>query len=303
MKIGVIVPQGWTGEYDGWDPLDGWRRTTEIARQADELGFESIWLFDHFHTVPRPTDEITFESFTSLAALAALTERVRLGHIVICTAFRNPALTAKMISTMDAISGGRMDLGIGAGWKKDEWVAYGYGFPETKVRLAALGDHLEVITRMLAGDKHKHAKYEGRYASVHGAINVPKPIQQPRVPIMVGGNGPNVTWRLAARHADELNVDGMSPAEVTEAIPVIRSRCEEIGRDPATLSLSVHIWQGNVAPAGQARVDQIGAYRETGVDRVMTMIRASTKSDEALASFADDVRAAGAELGAVASPA
>ena len=301
MKIGVIVPQGWTGEYDGWDALDGWRRTTEVARQADELGFESIWLFDHFHTVPRPTDEITFESFTSLAALAALTERVRLGHIVICTAFRNPALTAKMISTMDAISGGRMELGIGAGWKKDEWVAYGYGFPETKVRLAALGDHLEVITRMLAGDKHKHAKFEGRYANVRDAINVPKPIQQPRVPIMVGGNGPNVTWRLAARHADELNVDGMSPAEVTEAIPVIRSRCEEIGRDPASLSLSVHIWQGNVAPAGQARVDQIGAYGDTGVDRVMTMIRASTKSDEALASFADDVRAAGAELGAVAS--
>ena len=88
-----------------------WRRTTEVARQADRLGFESIWLFDHFHTVPRPTDEITFESFTTLSALAALTERVRLGHIVICTAFRNPALTAKMISTMDTISGGRMDLG------------------------------------------------------------------------------------------------------------------------------------------------------------------------------------------------
>ncbi|MEJ7695822.1 MAG: LLM class flavin-dependent oxidoreductase [Candidatus Limnocylindrales bacterium] len=101
MKIGAIVPQGWVGEYDGWDPLDAWRRTTEVARQADRLGFESIWLFDHFQTVPKPTDEITFESFTSLAALAALTERVRLGHIVICTAFRNPALTAKMISTMD----------------------------------------------------------------------------------------------------------------------------------------------------------------------------------------------------------
>ena len=146
MKIGAIVPQGWVGEYDGWEPLDAWRRTTEVARQAERLGFESIWLFDHFHTVPRPTDEITFESFTSLSALAALTERVRLGHIVICTAFRNPALTAKMISTMDTISGGRMELGIGAGWKRDEWLAYGYGFPETKERLARLGDDLEVIT-------------------------------------------------------------------------------------------------------------------------------------------------------------
>ncbi len=296
MKIGIIVPQGWTGEYNGWDPLDAWRRTTEVAKQADGLGFESIWLFDHFHTVPRPTDEITFESFTTLSALAALTSRVRLGHVVICTAFRNPALTAKMISTMDSISGGRMELGIGAGWKRDEWLAYGYGFPETKERLAALGDHLEVITRMLDGDKHQHATFEGQYASVRDAINVPKPIQKPRVPIMVGGNGPNVTWRLAARHADELNVDGMSPDEVAEALPVIRSRCEEIGRDPASLRLSVHLWQGNVAQPGQARVDQLAGYREVGVDRVITLIRASATSDDALASFADDVRAAGVEL-------
>ena len=296
MKIGAVVPQGWVGEYNGWEPLDAWRRTIEVARQAERLGFESVWMFDHFQTVPRPTDEITFESFTSLAALAAETERVRLGHIVICTAFRNPALTAKMISTMDSISGGRMELGIGAGWKRDEWLAYGYGFPETKERLAALGDHLEVITRMLDGDKHQHATFEGRYASVRDAINVPKPIQKPRVPIMVGGNGPNVTWRLAARHADELNVDGMTPDEVAEALPVIRSRCEEIGRDPASLRLSVHVWQGNVAPPGQARVDQLGGYRDVGVDRVMTLIRASATSDDALASFADDARAAGVEL-------
>jgi alkanesulfonate monooxygenase SsuD/methylene tetrahydromethanopterin reductase-like flavin-dependent oxidoreductase (luciferase family) len=90
MRIGAIVPQGWVGEYDGWDPLAAWKRTTEVAQQADRLGFESIWLFDHFHTVPRPTDEITFESFTTLSALAALTSRVRLGHVVICTAFRIP---------------------------------------------------------------------------------------------------------------------------------------------------------------------------------------------------------------------
>ena len=296
MKVGVIVPQGWTGEYDGWEPRDAWRRTTEVARQADELGFESIWLFDHFHTVPRPTDEITFESFTSLAALAAITTRVRLGHIVICTAFRNPALTAKMISTMDTISSGRMDLGIGAGWKKDEWLAYGYGFPETKERLAALADHLEVITRMLAGDRHEHATYEGDYASVRDAINVPKPIQEPRVPIMVGGNGPNVTWRLAARHADELNVDGMSPEEVEEALPVIRSRCEEIGRDPDSLRLSVHLWWGNAAEPGQARIDQLGAYLDLGVHRVMGLIKTAATSDEALVSLAEDARAAGAEL-------
>jgi F420-dependent oxidoreductase-like protein len=301
MKIGAIVPQGWIGDYDGWQPLDAWRRTAAVATQADRLGFESIWLFDHFHTVPNPTDEITFESFTSLAALAALTSRVRLGHIVICTAFRNPALTAKMISTMDSISAGRMDLGIGAGWKRDEWLAYGYGFPETKERLARLGDDLEVITRMLAGDKHQHATFEGKYAHVGDARNVPKPIQQPRVPIMVGGNGPNVTWRLAARHADELNLDGMSPSDVKEALPVIHSRCEEIGRDPATLAISVHIWADTFVKPGAQRADLLAAYQELGIDRVMGIDRNTTKTDEALESVAADARSARLEMAPEAS--
>jgi F420-dependent oxidoreductase-like protein len=296
MKIGAIVPQGWVGEYDGWDTAAAWKRTVEVAQQADRLGFESIWLFDHFHTVPRPTDEITFESFTTLSALAALTSRVRLGHIVICTAFRNPALTAKMISTMDAISGGRMELGIGAGWKRDEWLAYGYGFPETRERLARLGDDLEVISAMLAGDKHQHATVDGRYSSVKNAINVPKPIQQPRVPIMVGGNGPNVTWRLAARFADELNVDGLSPDEVREALPTIRARCEEIDRDPSTLAISVHVWKETLSDPGQRRVELLADYAETGIDRVMGLDVGTTTSDEALEALAEDARKAGLEL-------
>jgi F420-dependent oxidoreductase-like protein len=299
MKIGTVVPQGWVGEYDGWDPLDAWRRTAQVAQHAERLGFESIWLFDHFHTIPRPTDEITFESFTSLSALAALTSRVRLGHVVICTGFRNPALTAKMISTMDSISSGRMDLGIGAGWKRDEWVAYGYGFPETKERLARLADDLEVISAMQAGDRHEHATFEGRYSKVNDARNVPKPIQRPRVPIMVGGNGPNVTWRLAARLADELNVDGFSPKEVAEALPVIRSRCEEIGRDPATLAVSVHLWGEQLTTTGAPRVELLASYAELGVSRVMGLDRGMAKSDEALESLAEDARAAGVEMATI----
>ncbi len=293
MKVGVIVPQGWTGEYDGWEPRRAWLRTEAVAQQAESLGFESIWLFDHFQTVPRPTDEITFESFTSLAALAAQTSRVRIGHIVICTAFRNPALTAKMISTMDIISNGRMELGIGAGWKRDEWLSYGYGFPETRERLAALADHLEVIDRML---KPGFATFSGTHARVEDAINNPKGLQKPRVPIMVGGNGPNVTWRLAAKFADELNVDGLSPDEVRAALPTIASRCEEIGRDPKTLSISVNIWRDNLPPAGSQRRDLLAAYREVGVNRVQTLVKACVDTDQALIDFADDCRAAGAEL-------
>jgi F420-dependent oxidoreductase-like protein len=293
MKVGVIVPQGWIGDYDGWDPAQAWERSVAVAQRTEALGFESLWVFDHFHTIPEPTDEITFESFTMLSALAALTERVRLGHIVICTGFRNPALTAKMISTLDVISGGRMELGIGAGWKRDEWEAYGYGFPPTAERLAALGDHLEVISRMLAPGR---ATYEGRHARVAGAVNVPEPLQRPRVPIMVGGNGPNVTWRLAARHADELNLDGMSPDRVAEALPVVADRCREIGRDPATLPVSVHMWEQHVSEPGPERVARLAGYAELGVSRVMAILRASVDGDEALEAFADDARAAGAEL-------
>ena len=295
MKVGVIAPQGWTGEYDGWEADRAWSRTVEVAQQADRLGFDSIWLFDHFHTVPKPTDELTFESFTSLSALAALTNRVRLGHIVICNGYRNPALTAKMAGTLDTISGGRFELGIGAGWKKDEWTAYGYGFPPTKERLAMLRDGLGVISAMLAPGRTTHATYEGEHASVRDAINLPKGLQTPRIPIMVGGNGPQVTWRLAARFADELNLDGMSPDEVEAALPVIRSRCEEIDRDPATLRVSLHAWWGgdDWSQAGSGRVAYLRRLAELGVDRVMGLLQASATSDEPLTALSADVGAAG----------
>src|SRR5687768_3393125 len=273
MKLGAIVPQGWVGEYAGWDPLDAWGRTIAVAQDAERLGFESIWLFDHFQTVPRPTDEITFESFTSLSALAAVTERVRLGHIVICTAFRNPALTAKMISTMDSISGGRMELGIGAGWKRDEWLAYGYGFPDAPERLAILKDQLEVIDAMMGRDGA--ANSSGNHYSVDRAINRPLPLQEPRVPIMRGGNGRNVTWRLAAKYADELNLDNVPVSELDESMAVIRQRCEEIGRDPQSLNVSLHVWWESLPEHGQQSVDFLGACAEKGVSRVIALVRES----------------------------
>jgi alkanesulfonate monooxygenase SsuD/methylene tetrahydromethanopterin reductase-like flavin-dependent oxidoreductase (luciferase family) len=123
MRVGIIVPQGWTGEYDGWDPVRAWGRTVAIAHRAEALGFDSVWLFDHLQTEPVPTDEITFEAFTGLTALAAETARVRLGHLVLCAGYRNPALAAKMISTLDVVSGGRAELGLGAGWRRSTFRA------------------------------------------------------------------------------------------------------------------------------------------------------------------------------------
>jgi F420-dependent oxidoreductase-like protein len=295
MRAGMIVPQGWTGEYAGWQPADAWARSMAVAELAERLGFDSIWAYDHFHTVPEPTDEMTFESFTFLTALAMRTQRVRLGQVVLCNGFRNPALTAKMISTLDVVSGGRAELGIGAGWKRDEWEAYGYGFPPTRERLDALSDALEVIGRMLAGGR---ATYEGEHAHVRGAINEPPGLQQPRIPIIVGGNGPERTWRLAARHADELNIDALLPEELERAMPVIASRCEEVGRDPASLPVSAHIWWAQAAEAGPQRVELLAAYRDFGVSRVQMLVRDGVDSDEPLHAFADDCRAAGVELDA-----
>ena len=291
MEIGIIVPQGWTGEYRGWSADRAWTRTREVAQQAERLGFESIWLFDHFHTTPEPTDELTFESFTTLTALAALTSRVRLGHIVLCAGYRPPSLVAKMASTLDVITGGRFELGLGAGWKQEEWEAYGYHFPPTRERLARLKDTLEIVSRMFADGR---ASYHGEHASVEGAINLPKGIQRP-IPIMVGGNGPEVTWRLAARYAQELNLDGMPPDEVAEATTVIRQRCEEIGRDPASLRLSAHIWWERLGQ-GRSRVALLSAYREAGMSRVMSLVREAVDSDEALEALAGDALEAGATL-------
>lgn len=293
MELGLIVPQGWTGEYAGWESRAAWERTMSIALTAETLGFGSLWVFDHFMTVPEPREELTFESFTVLAALAATTQRVQLGHVVMCGAFRNPALVAKMMGTLDVISYGRMIMGIGAGWKQDEWLAYGYGFPDTRTRFRMLRDQLEVITRLLGAGP---ATYDGDYASVRDAINVPRGVRAPRVPVMVGGNGPNVTWRLAARYADELNLDWLDPEEVLAALPTIRARCEEIDRDPATLRLSVNINRDVVRHGGQQRVDLLGGYREAGVDRVMGLLLESVRDDEPLLSLAEDARSAGVEF-------
>jgi F420-dependent oxidoreductase-like protein len=293
MKIGIVLPQGWVLEYAGWEPARAWARTVALARQAELLGFDSVWLFDHFQTFPRPADELTFEAFTALSAVAALTSRVRLGHLVLCAGYRNPALVAKMIGTLDVISGGRTELGIGAGWKEDEFRAYGYGFPPLRYRLGLLADSLEVISRMLGPG---HATFVGEHAGASDAINLPKGLQMPRVPIMVGGNGPKVTWRLAARYADELNLDNVGPEDVPAMLPVIRSRCEEVGRDPASLRVSCLTQRRRADTPGAARREQLASYREAGLDRVMLMLRSSVDHDEALEMLAEDALAAGADL-------
>jgi F420-dependent oxidoreductase-like protein len=292
MKVGLITPQGWKLEYQGWDPAKAWANTVALARQADELGFESLWAFDHFTTVPEPKDEMTLESFTHLSAIAMATQQVRLGHMVICTAFRNPALTAKLASTIDVISNGRFEIGIGAGWKEDEWIAYGYGFPPIGERISTFAEHLEVISRMIAPG---HATYEGERVHVLDAINEPRSIQ-PKIPLIVGGNGRVRTAGLAVRFADELNFVFKQPDWVAERMTEVRGLCEAAGRDPETLRFSCYTLDEDYVDAGQARVDLIGAWAETGIDRIVCFPTKHDPSLEAQASFAEDVEAAGIAL-------
>ncbi len=292
MRVGIIVPQGWTQEYVGVEPRQAWQRTRSVARRADDLGFESIWLFDHFHTVPTTVETTTFELFTTLSALATATSRVRLGQLVTCAGYRNPALLAKMISTVDVISDGRVELGLGAGWKGDEWDAYGYGFPSLRIRQDMLQDALAIVTMMWAAGR---ATYTGDVARVVGAVNEPKPLQVAHPPIVVGGNGRQRTWRLAARYADELNLDAVPPEAMADAKAVIWSRCEEIDRDPNSLRVSVHIWWEHL-DAAPSRAALLDAYREAGVARVMTLVRDAAHDPDALDRFREDCVEAGIEL-------
>lgn len=289
MKVGITLPQGCDREYLGLDGAEAWDRTVGAAQAAESLGFESLWLYDHFQVDPPPEAAPIFEPFVELTGIAMVTSRARLGHLVLAAAYRPAGLTAKMASTLDVLSGGRLELGIGAGWKEDEWLAYGYGFPSAAERLAILEDHLEIITRMFAPG---NATYAGRHASVTDAIHLPK-AHGARLPILIGGNGPNRTWRLAARFADELNLDALMPAEVEAALPVIASRCREIGRDPATLRVSVHIWGRPDAPMGAPRRDRLRAYRDLGLARVMLQGFGSVRDSRFLERIADDCAAVG----------
>jgi alkanesulfonate monooxygenase SsuD/methylene tetrahydromethanopterin reductase-like flavin-dependent oxidoreductase (luciferase family) len=289
---GLTLPQGCDREFLGLDAATAWRRTVEVAQRAEALGFESLWVYDHMQVDPPPEEAIVFEPYVELSALAVVTSRARLGHLVSAAAYRNAGLTAKMISTIDVVSGGRAILGIGAGWKEDEWLAYGYGFPPARERLGILANHLEIITRMLRGPGP--ASFSGRHAHVVDAIHEPKSFDGSPIPITVGGNGPKVTWRLAARFADELNLDALPPRAVEAALPVIAARCREIGRDPASLRVAVHVWgeAGDVAP-GAPRQRRLREYADLGLSRVIVQGFAAVSDPVTLESLAEDCAAAG----------
>jgi F420-dependent oxidoreductase-like protein len=228
MKYGVSLPQGWMMDLARIkDPVEAYETMTRVAQTADELGYNSAWLVDHFHTVPQPSQEVTFECWTTTAALARDTKRIRIGQMVACNGYRNPALLAKMASTVDVLSHGRLNFGIGAGWYEHEYKAYGYPYPDAPERLRQLREAVQVILAMWTQEE---AVFEGKYYQVQGAINQPKGVQKPHIPLLIGGGGEKVTLKLVAQYGDGCNVSGDIDT-IQHKFDVIRQHCENVGRD------------------------------------------------------------------------
>jgi len=230
LQFGVFVPQGWKMEFASIEnPADKWAKAVDIAVLAEELGFDSLWVYDHFHNVPVPANETMFECWMTLAAISQRTTRIKLGQMVGCALYREPSMLAKITSNLDVMSGGRLIWGIGAGWYEHEFRGYGYGdaLPVPAERIRMLRETIEIVTAMWSEGE---VSYEGRHFTVHGAQCDPKPLQSPRPPVLVGGGGEQLTLRVVARLADASNFGG-KPHEFAHKCDVLRRHCVDLGRD------------------------------------------------------------------------
>jgi len=215
VKFGFTLPQ--------WGA--SWTEAKEIAQLADEVGFDSVWVADHFFGVG---GEDPLEAWTEMTAVAAITQRIELGFLVLCNSYRPPALLAKMAATFDLVANGRLILGYGAGWFDQEYEAYGYEFPGVRTRLEQLEEGLEILRRMWTEEV---ATFHGVHYHVENARCWPRPVRKPHPPILIGGVGEKVLLKLVAHYAQIWNNLGAFHAEVEKKLAVLRRHCERIGRD------------------------------------------------------------------------
>jgi F420-dependent oxidoreductase-like protein len=228
LTFGTFVPQGWKMELASIDdPQAKWAKAVEVATLAEELGYDSVWVYDHFHNVPVPAHEAVFECWTTMAAISQRTSRVRLGQMVGCAPYRNPGLLAKITSTIDVMSGGRLDWGIGAGWYDHEFKGYGYEFHRPAVRIKVLEETVEIVKAMWS---EAEVRYDGTHFQLDGAQCDPKPLQSPHPPIWIGGGGEQLTLRVVAKHATHSNFGG-KPHEWAHKAEVLKGHCVAVGRD------------------------------------------------------------------------
>ena len=238
MRFGIFIPQGWRLDLTDIPPQAQWPTMKRLAQTADAGPWDSLWVFDHFHTVPVPTDEATHEAWSLMAAYAACTDRIRLGQMCTAMSYRNPAYLAKVATTVDHVSGGRLEMGIGGGWYEHEWRAYGYGFPGAGERLARLREGVQIFRQAWTTGT---ATLEGRHYQVDGAIMRPLPLQRTstenNIPLWIAGGGEKVTLRIAAQYADYTNFDGTSDG-FTAKSHRLREHCTDLGRDFDTITRS-----------------------------------------------------------------
>lgn len=266
-----------------------WQVIVDVAGRIEGLGYDSLWVYDHFHTVPDATQEPTYEAWTLMAALAVATDRVRLGQMCTCNSYRPPSYLAKVASTIDVISGGRLEFAIGAGWYEEEYLAYGYEFPRPSVRIGQLDEAIRIVKAMWAQDE---ASFEGTHYRIDGAINRPKPLQQPHPPIWVAGGGENLTLRVVAEHADYSNYAG-GIRTFEEKGAILDRHCEAIGRDPSEIARTTHLiivvadGEKTLAPKVERSAAQGGRPVDTYVRSSMTVVGTPEQVVEQLAAFAE----------------
>lgn len=255
-----------------------WAPMRDFWREADRIGlYDAGWTFDHAYPIFSDPTGPCFEGWTMLAYLAALTRRIRLGVLVTDNTLRHPGLLANMAATVDVASGGRLEIGLGAGWSEEEHHAYGIPLPPIGERFDRLAESCEVIHRLLTQER---TTFDGHHYKLTGALCEPKPHQRPRPPLVIGGKGERRTLQIAARWADQWNYPGGDPAELRHKIEVLHAHCADLGRDPAEIEVSVKL-EADIDPAAFA--DLAAAYREAGAQHVIAHFPAPHRPEQLVA--------------------
>lgn len=304
MKFGAFVPQGWRITLAGIPNEDHWSTMHGVATDIERLGFESLWVYDHFHTVPRPTQEVTYEAWTLMAALASTTGTVRLGQMCTCNTYRPPSYLAKVAASIDVISGGRLEMGIGAGWYEQEHDGYGYPFLPPGGRLGMLREGVEIMKAMWTEDE---VTYDGKYYQLDGAICQPKPAQSPHIPFWVAGGGEKVTLNIAARYAQYTNFGSDSVDDFVHKSEILKGHCDDVGTsyDNITRSTNFNIL---TAPTGTEVAEKLAWLKahlrkyvtdEAAADRFAAMYDPHSGTPEQVVSMLSDYKSKGMEYAIV----
>ncbi|MGA9377106.1 MAG: LLM class F420-dependent oxidoreductase [Mycobacterium sp.] len=261
MRFGLFIPQGWRLDLVDIPADKHWSVMRDLATYADNGTWDSVWVYDHFHTVPVPTDEATHEAWSLMSAFAAVTDRIKLGQMCTAMSYRNPAYLAKVAATVDVISGGRTQMGIGGGWYEHEWRAYGYGFPSAGERLGRLDEGVQI---MRDAWRDGRVTLDGKHYKVDDAIVAPKPLQDGGPPLWIAGGGEKVTLKIAAKYAKYTNFSS-APDEFARKSSILAEHCRVVGTDYDAIvrSANFNAVVGTSDSDVEGRLDRIRARQVT----------------------------------------